>query len=122
MTRNKIAAIALVALIGALAGAPTALAHAHVHKTSIADNASLAVSPPSFAVEFEAKTGLASIALTTAGGKAVPLTYAPPRDKAASFMIPLPPLSTGAYTLAWRAIGSDGHVMPGAVHFTITGG
>jgi methionine-rich copper-binding protein CopC len=122
MRHDRTTAIALAALIAISANGPAAFAHTRVYKTSIADNASIAVSPRSFAIEFEAKTAIASVSLTTAAGKAVPLTYTPPRDKAASFTIPLPVLSAGAYTLTWRAIGSDGHVMPGAVHFTITGG
>jgi hypothetical protein len=120
MKRNKIMAAALTA-IAVLATSPAAFAHTHVHKTSIADNARLTAPPASFTVEFEGKTGLAKAALTDAAGKAIPLTYTPPKEMAASFTIPLPALSAGKYTLSWRTIGSDGHAVPGAVHFTIAG-
>jgi methionine-rich copper-binding protein CopC len=120
MKRNRIMAAAIAA-IAVLAAPPAALAHTNVHKTSIADNARLTAPPASFTVEFKGKTGLAKAALTDASGKVIPLAYKPPAGMAASFTIPLPALPAGKYTLSWRTISSDGHAMPGAVHFTIAG-
>lgn len=113
---------ALAILAIAFAATPTALAHTHLHHTSIADKATLAHAPASFSMEFEGKTGLVNLTLTDAAGKTVPLTYTPPRDQAAAFTIPLPKLAAGAYTFTWRTLGPDGHAVPGAVHFTVTGG
>lgn len=36
-------------------------------------------------------------------------------------IIPLPSLESGAYSLAWRAMGQDGHVIKGDLTFKITG-
>ena len=36
-------------------------------------------------------------------------------------IIPLPSLESGAYSLAWRAMGEDGHVIKGDLTFKITG-
>ena len=36
-------------------------------------------------------------------------------------VIPLPPLEQGRYSLAWRAMGEDGHVIKGDLTFTIQG-
>ena len=36
-------------------------------------------------------------------------------------MIPLPSLESGSYSLAWRAMGEDGHVIKGDLTFKITG-
>ena len=36
-------------------------------------------------------------------------------------IIPLPSLANGAYSLDWRAIGEDGHVIKGDLTFKITG-
>ena len=36
-------------------------------------------------------------------------------------ILELPDLAPGAYTIAWRAMSHDGHVMPGAVRFTVAG-
>jgi methionine-rich copper-binding protein CopC len=37
-------------------------------------------------------------------------------------LIPLPSLESAVYSLAWRAIGEDGHVIKGNLTFEITGG
>lgn len=111
----------VVAVVAAMTAATPALAHTAVRETSIAENATLARGPATFTVVFSGATGLANVTLTDATGRAVALDYAPPRAMASSFTIPLPNLAPGAYTLAWRTIAHDGHAMPGAVHFTITG-
>ena len=36
-------------------------------------------------------------------------------------VIPLPPLEQGRYSLAWRAVGGDGHVIKGELTFNIQG-
>jgi hypothetical protein len=113
------AAVATLAI--AWIAAPAALAHTHVHHTSIADKASLATSPASFTVEFKGRTSLAGVSLTDAAGKPVPLNYKPPAGPAASFSIPLPALAKGGYILMWRTIGQDGHAMSGKVSFSVTG-
>ncbi|MBL8550963.1 MAG: copper resistance protein CopC [Hyphomonadaceae bacterium] len=110
-----IAAAALVTL------ATPALAHTTVRETNIAENATLARAPATFTIVFSGATGLANITLTDSTGCVVALNYTPPRQMTSSFAIPLPALTPGAYTLAWRTIAHDGHAMPGAVHFTISG-
>ena len=113
------AAIALIAAVLLAIGSPAAFAHTHVRSTSIADNARLAQAPSSFTVTFSEAAGLANVALTSAAGAPVALSYQPPRTMAASYTIPLPTLAPGAYILSWRTIADDGHVMNGGVHFSI---
>jgi copper resistance protein C len=113
--------LALVAASLPIASAAPALAHTAVRETSIADNATLSAAPANFTVRFSAATGLASVTLTNAAGREIVLDYTPPRATAATFTIPLPALAPGAYTISWRTMASDGHVMPGAVHFTVAG-
>lgn len=122
MTTRNLAGALLAATLATLAMSPAASAHTHLHGTSIANNARLTTAPASFTVAFEGKTGLAKVGLSDAAGKAVPLKYTRPSAPAASFTIPLPKLTAGAYTLTWRTIGADGHAMPGEVRFTVTGG
>ena len=43
------------------------------------------------------------------------LTFSEP----ARLTIPLASLAPGSYTLEWRALGGDGHITSGAVHFTV---
>lgn len=110
-----------IATVAALVTAAPAFAHTAVRETNIAENATLVRAPADFTIVFSGATGLANVTLTDAAGRAVPLNYTPPRAMASSFAIPLPALAPGAYTLAWRTIAHDGHAMPGAVHFTISG-
>lgn len=113
-------ALAIAAATFMMAATP-ALAHTAVRETNIADNATLASAPANFTIVFSGATGLANVTLTGAAGRSIALNYTPPRQMAASFAIPLPALAPGAYTLSWRTIAHDGHAMPGAVHFTISG-
>ena len=111
--------LALVAIFLPLVAAPLALAHTAVRETSITDNATLSAAPENFTVTFSAATGLANVTLTNAAGQELALAYTPPHAMATSFTIPLPTLTPGAYTLSWRTMAHDGHVMPGAVRFTV---
>ena len=113
--------VALIAASLAVAAASPALAHTAVRETSIADSATLSAPPANFTITFSAATGLANVTLTNAAGREVTLNYTPPRAMAAHFTIPLPALAPGAYTISWRAMSHDGHVMPGAIHFTVAG-
>ncbi len=112
--------LALVAASLPIAATSPALAHTAVRETSIAEHATLSASPASFTVTFSAATGLANVTLTNAG-REIALDYAPPHTMAATFTIPLPALTPGEYTIAWRTMAHDGHVMPGAIHFTVAG-
>lgn len=113
--------LALVAASLPIASVAPALAHTAVRETSIADNATLSAAPANFTVTFSAATALANVRLTDAAGHEIALDYMPPRTRAAAFTIPLPALAPGAYTISWRTMASDGHVMPGAVRFTVAG-
>jgi methionine-rich copper-binding protein CopC len=113
--------LALTALSLSLIAASPALAHTAVRETSIADNATLSTSPTNFTVTFSASTGLANVTLTNAAGRDIALDYTPPHAMATTFTIPLPALAPGAYTISWRTMAHDGHVMPGAIHFTVAG-
>lgn len=113
--------LALVAMSLPITATSPALAHTAVRETSITDNATLSAAPTNFTVTFSSATGLANVTLTNAAGREIALDYAPPRAMAASFTIPLPTLTPGAYMISWRTMSHDGHVMPGAIHFTVAG-
>lgn len=121
MKLRAISVAILAATLAALTASPAAFAHTHVQKTSITENARLAVSPARFTIDFGRKTTLAKIGLTDSSGNSIPLAYAPPRKPDASYSVPLPRLAAGEYVVSWRTIARDGHAMPGLVHFTITG-
>lgn len=113
--------LALVAISLPIAATSPALAHTAVRETSIADNATLSAAPTTFTITFSAATGLANVTLTNAAGREIALDYTRPHAMAPTFTIPLPTLAPGTYTIAWRTMAHDGHVMPGAIHFTVAG-
>ena len=110
-----------VAAAVALGLAPTAFAHSMVAKTSIAENAKLAASPPDFTATFEHDARVSNVKLTDAKGAAVPLDFAPSAKMEKSFTVALPHLAAGKYTLSWKSLSKDGHAMSSAIHFSITG-
>lgn len=111
--------LALAAALLPITVSPPAFAHTAIRETSIRENATLADAPTSFTVTFSAATALANVTLTNAAGQEIALNYTPPHTMAPSFSIPLPTLAPGAYTISWRTMAHDGHVMPGAIHFTV---
>lgn len=113
--------ISFAAMALPLLMAATAEAHTSVREMSIAENAQLARAPESFTLVLSGPVGLANVTLTNGAGANVPLAFTPSREMAARHTIPLPALPPGIYTLSWRTIAHDGHAMPGAVHFTLTG-
>lgn len=103
-----------------LAAAP-AFAHGGMVETSIHDQERFAAAPAEFKVTFQHESALTSMQLMTADKKPVALAFKPSRTLGTSFTIPLPTLAKGDYTLAWKSMAKDGHAMPGAVRFTVTG-
>jgi methionine-rich copper-binding protein CopC len=43
-----------------------------------------------------------------------------PTTAAQQVSIPLPPLTPGTYSVSWRVVSDDGHIVGGALHFTLT--
>lgn len=93
-------------------------AHTHLEKSVPADGSTLQAAPPSFVLTFAKPVKLTALSLqrgSDPGRKLGPL----PADAAAQVSIPAPKLADGTYVLSWRAVGDDGHVMPGKLTFTV---
>ena len=118
--KTKLLAVLLAASALGLASAP-AFAHGGMVETSIENNASFAHNPAEFKVEFEHDSAITSIMLMTSENKMIALDYKPTKTMGKTFTVPLPQLAAGGYTLSWKSVAKDGHAMPGAVKFTVTG-
>jgi methionine-rich copper-binding protein CopC len=114
MLRKLLVALALLATSVA-----PALAHTMLRSVSIAEGAELASSPAEVTIEFDHAAGMGTVQLATAAGERVPINWTPPRTLSSSFTIPLPRLQPDRYRLSWRVVAQDGHVMSGAVNFTV---
>ena len=116
--RNKLLAAVLAATM--LSAAP-AFAHGGMMETSIHDNASFAQAPADFKVTFEHESAITSLMLMTADKKMIAVDFKPSKTLSKEFTVPLPKLDKGTYILSWKSMAKDGHAMPGAVHFKVTG-
>jgi len=95
-----------------------AAAHAHAHVTgSVPADHSTGKAPERIELSFSEVAHITALALQRDGQEASKLT--PPSAAAARFTIPMPRLSPGNYTLSWRVVSDDGHVMSGTLHFTV---
>jgi methionine-rich copper-binding protein CopC len=97
----------------------TAHAHAHLQKSSPADNSVITASPPILELHFSESARLTVLSIQK--GEEPKQNLAPlPTTAALQVTVPLPPLTPGTYLVVWRVISDDGHVMAGALHFTLS--
>ena len=96
----------------------------------------LTVPPTEIVMEFRTPTRLIKVDLTKSSdkkgkrllggfigveGESVPLSASTQMTTNKRQVIPLPSLEKGLYSLAWRALGKDGHVVKGVLTFNIKG-
>jgi len=96
-----------------------AFAHTAVKTSSIEDAAVLDTLPETFSFSFSQPVGLIAFAIRTSNGEAIELGFKPPKAPADTFTVTLPDLAPGAYTIEWRTMSKDGHVMTGKSAFEL---
>jgi methionine-rich copper-binding protein CopC len=98
-----------------------ATAHAHAHLTAaVPADGSAGKAPEQIVLTFSEAARITAMSLQREGEEPRKLTPLP-AEMAARITVPLPKLLPGKYTLSWRVVGDDGHVVPGALHFTVLG-
>jgi copper resistance protein C len=95
-----------------------ALAHTHLVKSVPANGATITDPPARFVLTFAEPAKLTTLSLQKDSEQAQKLGPLP-TSASAEISVPAPPLKTGKYTLSWRALSNDGHVMPGTLSFTV---
>ena len=111
--------LSLVSGFALVAFGVTADAHAHLQKSSPADNSTITISPSNLVLNFSEAARLTALSIQK--DNASQQTLKPlPTTAAQQISIPLPPLTPGSYAVSWRVVSDDGHVMAGALHFTLT--
>jgi len=109
----------LLSIVGSILLLPVAArAHTHLLRSSPAENAVLEKPPPSATLVFAEPVTLTALKLESADG-AKPSVRMPPGKPATEISVPLPELAPGRYKMDWRAVGHDGHMMSGDIHFTV---
>ena len=96
-----------------------ATAHAHAHLTAaVPADGSAGKAPEHIVLSFSEAARITAMTLQRDGEEPRKLTSLP-AEKAARITVPLPKLAPGRYTLSWRVVGEDSHVVPGTLHFTV---
>lgn len=98
--------------------AVAASAHAHLEKSSPAEGSTVTTAPAQVVLEFSEAVRLTALSIAKGDEpkqalKPLPATAAP------RVAVALPPLTTGMYSLAWRVLSDDGHMMAGTLHFAV---
>jgi len=108
----------LAMLLLAMLCGTTALAHSALVKSTPAQAAVLTAAPKMLELEFNEPTLLTAVTIDSMDGqshKVEPL----PASAQAKVSLPAPALGAGRHELRWRGMGTDGHVVSGAVRFSI---
>lgn len=93
-------------------------AHAHLQKSSPADNSVITTAPSNLVLHFSEAGRLTVLSIQK--GDEPPQNLKPlPATSAQQISVPLPALTPGSYAVSWRVLSDDGHVMAGALHFTL---
>lgn len=105
-------------IVTSLAATGSASAHAHLVNSAPADGSTLVAPPASVTLTFsEAARVTACFVQKNAEPRRAIASL--PTAAASTVTIGLPVLPDGAYTLSWRVVGADSHVMSGELQFTI---
>lgn len=101
--------------------APSARAHAMLEASEPADGAVLSGAPRQVMIRFSEPSRITALRLLNEAGQEVDVRRDTSRGMATSATATVTgPLVPGGYRVQWRAMGADGHVMSGTVHFTVT--
>ena len=108
-------------ILAGLLVAAAAAAHTALQSSAPADGAALAESPQQIALTFSEPVRLTAVVVRAADG--IEHAIEPlPGDRAEQFALPAPELVPGRYTVDWRALSADTHVVSGAIEFTVEAG
>jgi len=112
---------ALVVLFTVVLGAPAALAHTSLQKSTPAAGASLAVPPTEVSLTFGEAVRLPASPIRVAGPEGAVWTVGQATVTEATVTAPVTATGpAGPYTLNWQVISDDGDTIRGTVRFTLT--
>ena len=118
---RSLSVAALVVLFTALLGAPVALAHTSLQKSTPAAGASLAAPPAEVSLTFGEAVRLPASPIRVSGPAGAVWTVGKATVTGATVTAPVTATGpAGAYTLTWQVISDDGDTIRGTVRFTLT--
>ena len=96
----------------------SASAHAHLQRATPAEGSTLTASPPTLELTFSEAAQLTALWIQKDQEPKQPIKDLP-TTSGTTLRLALPALTPGAYTVTWRVLSADGHLMPGALHFKL---
>jgi len=96
-----------------------ALAHSDLTASFPADGTWIDPSVTKLAMTFGKEIRLVTVTIGPEGGDATTLDLDEQNSLSTEFELALPALETGPYTIEWRGLGEDGHVMTGQIRFAV---
>jgi|TARA_B110000208_G_C11604109_1_gene371164 methionine-rich copper-binding protein CopC len=96
----------------------TASAHNVLKSSTPADGSTLDRSPSELALDFNGQVRLVKLSLKRSD-ESIDVGFKPDLTAATSFIVPVPELASGAYSLEFSVIGEDGHTVAGHFNFGI---
>lgn len=106
-------------LLSAALASP-AFAHTKLKASVPADGSTVETAPAAFTLTFSEPARLTTLSVQKEGGAEQKITGLP-ATASAEARVPAPKLENGRYTLNYRLVGADGHVINGKVSFTVGG-
>jgi len=110
--------LTLVSGLALASCAATASAHAHLQKASPADGSVVTTSPSRIVLNFSEAARLTAASIQK-GDEPRQRLKPLPAAAARQISVPLPQLTPGSYSVTWRVVSEDGHVMSGTLRFTL---
>jgi len=106
------------AFIACVSLSMTASAHNVLKSSTPADGSMLDRSPSELALDFNGQVRLVKLSLKRSD-ESIDVGFKPDLTAATSFIVPVPELASGAYSLEFSVIGEDGHTVAGHFNFGI---
>ena len=106
------------AFIACVSLSMTASAHNVLKSSTPADGSTLDRSPSELALDFNGQVRLVKLSLKSSD-ESIDVGFKPDLTAATSFVVQVPELASGAYSLEFSVIGEDGHTVAGHFNFGI---
>ena len=110
--------IHVTALVFMAIASQSTFAHSPLISSVPSNQATISEAPASVELSFKSEVKLILLRLS---GDSIDLKLkAKAADPSKMFSLELPALPSGSYVAAWHALGRDGHLMKGKIHFAIS--
>lgn len=114
---------ATVALLGALACAPAAWAHAHLKTQQPAADSSVSSAPQTLTLTFteNIEPAFSGVEVLNAAQQpqTISKTVVAPENRSQMQVLLAQPLTAGSYQVNWHVLSVDGHKLKGSYGFTV---